>query len=41
VGKTVFVFPGQGAQRIGIDRQLLDASEVFAGQMGRCGKALA
>jgi len=40
VGKTVFVFPGQGSQWLGMGAQLLDASTVFAEQMNRCDKAL-
>ncbi|HEV7579438.1 MAG TPA: acyltransferase domain-containing protein, partial [Mycobacterium sp.] len=40
VGKTVFVFPGQGSQWIGMGAQLLDSSEVFAEQLARCEKAL-
>ena len=41
VGKTVFVFPGQGSQWAGMGAQLLDASTVFAEHMQRCDKALA
>ncbi len=40
VGKTVFVFPGQGSQWVGMGTQLLDSSTVFAEQMQRCEKAL-
>ncbi|WAC89322.1 type I polyketide synthase [Mycobacterium sp. Aquia_213] len=40
VGKTVFVFPGQGSQWIGMGAQLLDSSPVFAEQLNRCEKAL-
>ncbi|WP_139830149.1 type I polyketide synthase, partial [Mycobacterium triplex] len=39
-GKTVFVFPGQGSQWIGMGAQLLDTSTVFAEQLNRCEKAL-
>ncbi|GBG38638.1 type I polyketide synthase [Mycobacterium montefiorense] len=39
-GKTVFVFPGQGSQWIGMGAQLLDAAPVFAEQLNRCEKAL-
>ncbi|WP_434444136.1 SDR family NAD(P)-dependent oxidoreductase [Lentzea sp. E54] len=37
----VFVFPGQGAQWVGMGRDLLDASEVFAESVAACEKALA
>src|SRR6202042_2585328 len=40
VGKTVFVFPGQGSQWIGMGAELLDSSKVFAEQLNRCEKAL-
>ncbi|CAM2734894.1 polyketide synthase [Mycobacterium intermedium] len=39
-GRTVFVFPGQGSQWLGMGVQLLDSSTVFAEQMHWCGKAL-
>ncbi|UED88783.1 SDR family NAD(P)-dependent oxidoreductase [Streptomyces profundus] len=41
VGKTVFVFPGQGAQWVGMARQLLDESAEFAARMAECDLALA
>ena len=41
VGKTVFVFPGQGSQWAGMGAQLLDTSAVFAEHLHRCDKALA
>ncbi|MFW3114079.1 RifB protein [Mycobacterium haemophilum DSM 44634] len=40
VGKTVYVFPGQGSQWVGMGAQLLNTSRVFADQMLRCDKAL-
>ncbi|MFF7649490.1 type I polyketide synthase [Streptomyces sp. NPDC007983] len=40
-GDVVFVFPGQGAQWVGMAVELLGESEVFAGWMERCGEALA
>ncbi|MEO6082044.1 MAG: SDR family NAD(P)-dependent oxidoreductase, partial [Umezawaea sp.] len=36
VGKTVFVFPGQGSQWVGMGRELLGSSEVFAGCVAEC-----
>ncbi|WP_205877971.1 type I polyketide synthase [Mycobacterium camsae] len=40
VGKTVYVFPGQGSQWIGMGLELLDSSAVFADHLQRCDKAL-
>jgi acyl transferase domain-containing protein len=39
-GKTVFVFPGQGAQWAGMAVELLDSSPVFAARMAECEAAL-
>ncbi|MEU0764961.1 acyltransferase domain-containing protein, partial [Streptomyces microflavus] len=33
-------FPGQGSQWVGMAAELLGASEVFAGRMAECGRAL-
>ncbi|MGD1241699.1 type I polyketide synthase [Mycobacterium seoulense] len=41
VGKTVFVFPGQGSQWVGMGAELLDRSVIFAEHLQRCEKALA
>ncbi|GAB2907070.1 hypothetical protein GCM10027075_03390 [Streptomyces heilongjiangensis] len=38
--KTVFVFPGQGSQWVGMAVELLEASPVFAEWMGECERAL-
>ncbi|WP_447002678.1 SDR family NAD(P)-dependent oxidoreductase [Saccharothrix isguenensis] len=39
-GDVVFVFPGQGAQWVGMAVELLDSSPVFAARVGECGDAL-
>ncbi|MFI6339608.1 type I polyketide synthase [Streptomyces sp. NPDC050535] len=39
-GKTVFVFPGQGAQWVGMGVELLGSSPVFARELGACAAAL-
>nr|APD71816.1 type I polyketide synthase 3 [Streptomyces sp.] len=39
-GKTVFVFPGQGSQWVGMAAELLESSPVFASRVGECAKAL-
>ncbi len=39
VGKTVFVFPGQGSQWLGMGVELLNTSTVFAEQMNACAAA--
>ncbi|MCX4399819.1 type I polyketide synthase [Streptomyces sp. NBC_01767] len=38
--RPVFVFPGQGAQWVGMAAGLLESSAVFAGRMAECGAAL-
>ncbi|MFL6124178.1 acyltransferase domain-containing protein, partial [Actinophytocola sp.] len=40
-GKLVWVFPGQGSQWVGMGRELLDASPVFAARISECAAALA
>ncbi|MET8014872.1 acyltransferase domain-containing protein, partial [Streptomyces sp. NPDC005266] len=37
---VVFVFPGQGSQWVGMARELLESSPVFAERMGECAAAL-
>ncbi|MEU9605866.1 type I polyketide synthase [Streptomyces sp. NPDC048057] len=40
-GKVVWVFPGQGSQWVGMGRELLDSSTVFAERIAECAAALA
>nr|AXL06580.1 polyketide synthase [uncultured bacterium] len=40
-GKIVWVFPGQGSQWVGMGRELLDSSPVFAERITECAAALA
>ncbi|HEX3785716.1 MAG TPA: SDR family NAD(P)-dependent oxidoreductase, partial [Pseudonocardiaceae bacterium] len=40
-GKVTFVFPGQGAQWVGMGRELIESSPVFRAAMLACGNALA
>ncbi|MFF3248916.1 type I polyketide synthase, partial [Streptomyces sp. NPDC002870] len=39
-GSTVFVFPGQGSQWVGMAVELLDSSPVFAARLAECEAAL-
>ncbi|MFD7559312.1 SDR family NAD(P)-dependent oxidoreductase, partial [Streptomyces sp. NPDC059835] len=41
VGKTVFVFPGQGSQWIGMAAGLYEASPAFRDRLDECARALA
>ncbi|KJY37901.1 type I polyketide synthase [Streptomyces katrae] len=40
-GRTVFVFPGQGSQWVGMGSELWESSPVFARRMRECADALA
>nr|AKA59090.1 type-I PKS [Streptomyces sp. WAC2288] len=40
-GKTVFVFPGQGSQWIGMAGELAESAPVFAAKLAECEEALA
>ncbi|MDH6222933.1 type I polyketide synthase, partial [Streptomyces pseudovenezuelae] len=40
LGRAVLVFPGQGSQWVGMGRELLDSSPVFAERIGECAAAL-
>ncbi|MFG2843341.1 type I polyketide synthase [Kitasatospora sp. NPDC048296] len=39
-GRRVFVFPGQGSQWVGMGRELMDSSPVFAERIAECAVAL-
>ncbi|MFJ4526710.1 beta-ketoacyl synthase N-terminal-like domain-containing protein, partial [Streptomyces sp. NPDC088810] len=39
-GRTVLVFPGQGSQWLGMGRELLESSPVFAERIAECARAL-
>ncbi|MFI9011034.1 SDR family NAD(P)-dependent oxidoreductase [Actinosynnema sp. NPDC053489] len=41
LGKSVFVFPGQGAQWVGMGRELYASEPVFRDAIDACGRALA
>ncbi|MFD8285982.1 acyltransferase domain-containing protein [Streptomyces solisilvae] len=40
VGRMVFVFPGRGSQWVGMARELMGGSLVFAARMDECGQVL-
>ncbi|MFD8096848.1 acyltransferase domain-containing protein [Streptomyces malaysiensis] len=40
VGRMVFVFPGRGSQWVGMARELVGGSLVFAARMDECGQVL-